>query len=679
MIQSLAWPLWAAAWLAVPGPEVPRRHESVVIVASLVDPRVDRRDQAVFEHTLFSRDDQLLDTLAAGINAGQHEGGGKSLEVRRFGFNLDHGGVGGGLKVLVDDVPQNQTTQGHGQGYLGALKGLTPELIEEVDILNGPFSAEYGDFSGLGVVHIRMKESLSDLVTARVQMGAFDSRRTFVAVSPRGDATDSFLAYEGSRTDGPFANPLRYRRHNLTGSLTRRLRDGEALGARFSLAANDFTSSGQLPLDEVEAGRLDRFGFLDPDNGGRVRSGALALYYRRSLAGGAALKLDAFASRSLFDLYSNFTFFASDPVNGDEVQQHDSRLQAGIDGQYLRSHRLLGTTSLLTAGFNLHDNHILVGLAPSVGRTPIGLTTRDHAHVGNLAAYVQEQATAAGGRLGLTAGLRADAFRFAVSDLMAGVTHPAATAVLVQPKAGLTFAPWRGRSLKLHAHYGRGFSSQDARGIARDPAGPKLATSDFWQLGVSGDGGRLSLVGDLFWIERSHEQVYIPDDGSLELAGPSRAYGFEAKASLALARGLALTSGLTRVMNAYYRGTSPRVYVDSAPHLVGNAALTYSNERGTHASLRYRHTSSYRLDGEDATRRAQGARVLDLGVAQRLSHRLTLNLSLDNVTDARYYETQNFFESRLRPEDPLRARIHATPGYPRTLTLGLTFSAGSRP
>lgn len=79
-----------------------------------------------------SRDDQIFDTLAAGINAGQHEGGGKSLEIRRFGFNLDHGGVNGGLKVLVDDVQQNQSSLGHGQGYLGALKTLTPELVDDV-------------------------------------------------------------------------------------------------------------------------------------------------------------------------------------------------------------------------------------------------------------------------------------------------------------------------------------------------------------------------------------------------------------------------------------------------------------------------------------------------------------------------------------------------------------------
>ncbi len=116
------------------------RMQSIVITAKSLEPAVDLRNAEVFDHTLFTRDDQVLQQLNAGINAGQHEGGGKSLEIRRFGFNLDHGGVNGGLKVLVDDVQQNQGTQGHGQGYLGALKALSPELIQEVTIINGPFS-----------------------------------------------------------------------------------------------------------------------------------------------------------------------------------------------------------------------------------------------------------------------------------------------------------------------------------------------------------------------------------------------------------------------------------------------------------------------------------------------------------------------------------------------------------
>jgi hypothetical protein len=189
---------------------VPPVHESVVIVSSVVDPAVERRNDTVYREGLFLRDDQLFHTVDAGINAGQHEGGGKSLEVRRFDFNTDHGGVGGGLKVLVDDVQQNFGTQGHGQGYLGQLKSLTPELVAGVDILNGAFSAEYGDFSGL-VAHIRTKESLPDVFTARLQGGSFNTFRGFFAYSPKLENAAGFLSYEASRTDGSFTLPLRYK------------------------------------------------------------------------------------------------------------------------------------------------------------------------------------------------------------------------------------------------------------------------------------------------------------------------------------------------------------------------------------------------------------------------------------------------------------------------------------
>src|ERR1051325_575695 len=64
-----------------------KQHETLVITATALDPSIDRRNGAVYKNTLFNRDDQLMDTLAAGINTGQHEGGGKSLEIRRFGYN----------------------------------------------------------------------------------------------------------------------------------------------------------------------------------------------------------------------------------------------------------------------------------------------------------------------------------------------------------------------------------------------------------------------------------------------------------------------------------------------------------------------------------------------------------------------------------------------------------------
>ena len=310
------------------------QHQSIVITAQTVEPELDLRNAEVFNRTLFTRDDQVLQQLNAGINAGQHEGGGKSLEIRRFGFNLDHGGVNGGLKVLVDDVQQNQGTQGHGQGYLGALKALSPELIQDVTIINGPFSAEYGDFSGLGVVHIHQRESLPDQFTVRLQGGNFNTGRGFLAFSPDAQHVDAYIAYEGSYTDGPFQSPGRYRRDNVNGNYTRSLGDDEKLGFRILFGRNDFYSSGQIPLDLVSAGLLDRFGYIDPTDGGRVKLGTASAYFSKTFANGDTFKADGFVSRSLFDLYSNFTFFLNDPVHGDAFQQHDSRLQEGLNAQY---------------------------------------------------------------------------------------------------------------------------------------------------------------------------------------------------------------------------------------------------------------------------------------------------------------------------------------------------------
>jgi hypothetical protein len=217
--------------------------------------------------------------------------------------------VNGGLKVLVDDVQQNQSTQGHGQGYLGALKSLTPELVDGVDILNGPFNAEYGDFSGLGVVHIRLKERLPDLLTARIQGGSFGAFRGFIGYSPALEKADAFIAYEGSHTDGPFENPGRYGRNNVTGNYTRHLNEKETLGFKLNVGTNNFYSSGQLPLDLVASGKLDRFGFIDPFDGGRVRLGTAGIYYRRELHGGDIVKIDGFVGRRCLTFIQTSHFF----------------------------------------------------------------------------------------------------------------------------------------------------------------------------------------------------------------------------------------------------------------------------------------------------------------------------------------------------------------------------------
>jgi hypothetical protein len=653
-------------------------HQSLVISAEAPDPAVEDRDETVFSKTLFGRDDQIFHVLDAGINAGQHEGGGKSVEIRRFGFNLDHGGVSGGLKVLVDDVQQNQSTQGHGQGYLGQLKSLSPELVEEVQIVNGPFRAEYGDFSGLGVVHIRTRESMPNQYTLGMQGGSFNSERVFGAFSPELKNTQAFLAYDVSHTDGPFLNPLNYVRHNVTGNLTRTINERRQLGFKFNFGTNRFDSSGQLPLDLVENGELDRFGYIDPADGGNVRSGMGAVYFRQEFKSGDMLKVDGFVARSLFDLWSNFTFFLNNPVQGDEIQQHDSRLQEGANVQYLHVHKLFGQQAMLTLGGNFHDNQINVGTYNTESRRIFGIQNSDNVHVTNGAGYAQEGVTFWRGRVHAEAGLRLDGFRFQVASRVNAGEAGAQSVFVPQPKVNLAYTPTERLPMTLYFNYGRGISSQDARGIVLYPQSPKVSTTDFFQWGASYHRGRLSGTLDWFLIDRSNEQVYIPDDGSVEFKGPTRSYGWEAKTAVHLSRRLTFNGGVTAVSNAFYLGTLPRVYVDSAPHVVGNAALTLNSWRGLNGSLRYRYGNHYRLTGDGPLVMASGFGVLDFSLSKMLRRGMELNLSVDNLTNKQFYETQNYFESRVTPTSLVVARIHATPGYPVAATVGMRFYFGGK-
>jgi hypothetical protein len=668
--------------------DIPRVAESLVITAAAPDPAIDRRNDTIYKNTLFLRDDQLFETLDGGINAGQHEGGGKSIEVRRFGFNLDHGGLNGGLKVLVDDVPQNQATQGHGQGYLGSLKSLSPELVNDVDMINGPFSAEYGDFSALGVIHIRLKEHLDNQLTLRAQGGSFDGYRTFAAWSPQSKAADSFIAWEHAYTDGPFLNPLHYVRDNFTGNYSRKFANGQSLGFKFNGGRNNFDSSGQIPLDMVYAGVLDRFGYMDPGDGGRVRNGTGSVYYKRNIGANDTLHVDGFVTRSLFDLFSDFTFYLNDPVNGDGIQQHDSRLGEGSSAQYVRAGHIRGVPALFMAGGNVTDNWINVDLFHAKDRhilppVPGSPWTESNVHILNPAVYVQQGFDLR--RLHLDAGLRFDGFRFNVFDRIASTSSLNYEGSL-EPKVNLIYTPSDHIPAAFHFNFGRAVTSQDARGIAIDPNAPKAAATSFYMIGTSHQLKRFSASTDAFLIDRQHEDVYDPDNGTMQYQGPSRSYGWEVKASAQLSEHLSWNEGLTQVTNAFFLGTSPRQYVDSAPHSVGNSSLTLNAWHGLYSSLRYRHISRYLVVNPDDTTvppappyessvqtHAGGLDVLDFAATKKLPQGLEWNLSIDNLNNKRYYETQNFFNSRVSPSAPVEARVHGTPGYPVAFTTGLTW------
>ncbi|MGE0405109.1 MAG: hypothetical protein AB7O65_02340, partial [Candidatus Korobacteraceae bacterium] len=94
---------------------------------------------------------------------------------------------------------------------------------------------------------------------------------------------------------------------------------------------------------------------------------------------------------------------------------------------------------------------------------------------------------------------------------------------------------------------------------------------------------------------------------------------------------------------------------------------------GLFASVRYRHIGNYRLDELDPAIRASGLDVVDLSISKAIGRGVELNFAIDNLTDRRYYETQNYLESRISSSAPVVPQIHATPGYPVGFTVGVTY------
>jgi hypothetical protein len=187
-------------------------------------------------------------------------------------------------------------------------------------------------------------------------------------------------------------------------------------------------------------------------------------------------------------------------------------------------------------------------------------------------------------------------------------------------------SPFETFPMSFYGNYGRGIASQDARGVVRNPDAPKISTTDFYQTGTSYNSRRVSAVFSFFLIDRSNEQVYIPDDGSSNSPDARALTVLKQKTSVRFNRYLSFNGGLTQVLRAFYPGeffddannSRRRVIVDSAPHTVANGSFVLSELRGFNSSLNWRHISSYRLDGEDDSIRAAGHDVVDFSLSKRL-------------------------------------------------------------
>jgi hypothetical protein len=235
-----------------------------------------------------------------GLVISQHSGEGKANQYYLRGFQLDHGTD---LAGTIAGIPVNMPTHAHGQAY-SDINWVMPELVSFVTYKKGPYAVDEGDFSTAGAYDMYYRDTIAP--TASLGFGTDGYDRLFVADSPRVGAGHLLYAVELYHDDGPFVNPDDYKKPN---AVLRWSRQGASTNFNVSAWAyrGDFNSTDQIPQRLVDAGLLNRFGAVDPTDGGRTYRYALSTEYTHQDPNGVT-SFNAFGESYGLDLFSNFTY-----------------------------------------------------------------------------------------------------------------------------------------------------------------------------------------------------------------------------------------------------------------------------------------------------------------------------------------------------------------------------------
>src|SRR3984957_21261950 len=269
-----------------------------------------------------------------GLIVTQHSGEGKANQYFLRAFNLDHGTD---LALDVDDMPVNMPTHAHGQGY-SDLNFLIPELAGDLHYKKGPYYADEGDFATAGTTRISLVSDMPS--SATLGFGEDGYRRALLMGSTLWAGGTLLGAGEAYHNEGPFEVPDDYNR--LNGVLRYHRGDEKDFYTLTAMAySGKWNSTDQVPLRAISDGMIDRFGSLNPTDGG-ISSRESFSFSRVKRTDADQVQFSAYVIRYKLDLWSTFTYYLRDPVNGDQMLQHDDRVVYGFKGSKTWYTELLG-------------------------------------------------------------------------------------------------------------------------------------------------------------------------------------------------------------------------------------------------------------------------------------------------------------------------------------------------
>jgi TonB-dependent Receptor Plug Domain len=638
-----------------------------------------------------------------GLIVTQHSGEGKANQYFLRAFNLDHGTD---LALEVDDMPVNMPSHAHGQGY-SDFNFVIPELAADLHYKKGPYYADEGDFATAGTARVGLANEAG--TSALLSFGQDGYRRELFTGSTSLASGTLIGALEAYHNDGPFDVPDDYNR--LNGLL--RYHHGDA-GDYYTITAMTYSgrwnSTDQIPQRAIDAGLVERFGTLNPTDGG-VSSRSSLSFNRVLRTDQAQLQISAYLIRYKLDLWSTFTYYLQDPVNGDQTLQHDDRVVYGFKASKTWFADLFGLPMTSVIGVQMRVDDIRdVGIFPTRERQVIG-TTQDAAVLESNGALYAESTVQWLPHLHTTLGIREDQFDFDVKDKMLnnngscsissdplGCDTGNRRASIFSPKLGVVLGPWG------NTHYffnvGDGYHSNDARGVTRSGENPNQAPVTPLTRATSAEAGVVTtLVPDLeshvdiFQLKLKSELVFDGDAGVTSPSGATTRRGIEWGNTYQINSWLAgeVNAALTR---ARFDGNAPADdlgcadaapkflcaqpvaivgrYVPNSPTNVIDAGLTAKRESGWFGALRARHFGEAPLV-EDNSEKSPAYTTLDARIGFQ-ARQWTAALDIFNVANVRWNDIEYYYVSRLKNEAVPVADHVVHPGVPRTLRAQIKYT-----
>ena len=574
----------------------------------------------------------------------QGQGPGFASDASIRGFSSDHSTD---IALWVDGVPINEPVNGHAEGY-NDWNLLMPQAIGQIDVLEGPTSALYGNFAMAGVVNVLTIEHLSG-TRFTASAGAHGRVEGALLSGFDSGATSAVLGIRGVHDDGWRPNSD-YDIGQVHARWVQHLGGLSTLDAGVELYGTAWRSPGFLTDSLFQLHEYTSV--ANRTDGGFKRRAQERVSYRL-IAGPALLwRSTVYATQGRWQL---FLTIPPEPGagegSGSQTEEEDRRygfgatsavtwllprgeLTAGVEGRWDHS----DFENWLTTNRRRDSAQILVAARQASGAL-FAEATLDFAR-----------------HLRVTLGARYDA-----QNTRSQPTGDSATSHgtgLFVPKVGVLYhLPALGA---VYANVSRGFRQTD--GVITDPTLPFI-TEWAYEAGAKLDARRVAASVALFRIDVSNEQTFDPITLTSTSGGASRRQGVEIQATVRPLADVALHTEWT-FTDARYRSlvtedgdTLDNARVFNTARYVGVASLAYASP-----GRLWRAGVSVNAIGPYSPFDAPGV-VLP---AYALFH---LNAGI-RIAPGDYLEigVRNLF-NRAYPE--LRAAEFVTPGQPRSVYAAL--------